>query len=1183
MSKFEDALGEIGGYELTSASTAGNPVTGVTLTGVVVSRYGKKIAEAGEIKLNLDILSLLSSSPKLSVLSISKLNAEYNDLASALPEQGRGQSGPPALARLALSDSSIETSSGSFFIRRALVDLGENTHEIDMDGLFAGNDIGLEGTIAVKSEGIYAEGFNLSLGGSDVNFSGAISPSADLLCDVNGFDAVLISKLVPSFKPETVSGVYSGKINAKYSKSDGFSAEGKISSPVGSILVVPFSSLETRILYSEDKLTFSGIKSKIFGADLSGTASISIPRGSTPHLSLKLQMESLKTREAAAVFKWMDTVSGNLDYVSCDLSGPVDSISGPVRITSSGVTAGDIEFSDFRTRIVLKKSERIGAEIAAEAFGSKMRANGEVRLVPDVGIDMNVSFSSLSLDELGKRFQKISSLGIAGVGDAKARVTGSPSSPVVSGTLRFDSMKVKELNSCEDVDADFVYSNEGISISSASARLNGARVSGSGNQRQNPTGAGSALDFSGNLSELKVDSLSSLIPQIAELSMNGTISGEWKIFGSVENPLAGINIRTPSFGILGKIRLDDVKLNAEGGRDSIQIKSMSARCEDARLSASGSITLPAGDSQMAYDIKGNFRDFDPAYLVETGLISGDVSGDLAGDIRVWSKGGAAPSVRVFFKDSDIRYSNRVSVSDLNGTITLRDGNLGFEKLRTVTNSGYIGIDGTVGNVVKGISSPEKMPLSLKATISSADIGRISRIFSPASKGFQGIINGSGDIKGTVASPRFSGSASLSGVRAMGLFLPVVRFDDVAGDLGGVKFPRVTAVVGRGFINAEGSIVSKDGDLSASVKAVGRSVDIRSLTYSLDGSARRNISGSLFFDFEGSGSIDSFAGKGTVKIPSLTAMGLRLSDIKAPFWVAEGFALIEEATAKAYGGDVTFQIAKDLSLSNWGGRIEVVSSDVSTVMKDLMPDSEGNITGGAWLKFRVGGDVSRTSMQDGDGVLEVKDGEISGFSGTAAVSKFIGGRPLRFQSASLPFSLDGRTLYILPGARIAAPQEDPIFKYVMIDGSVSVENRDFNLSCVGNVNIRALNAFAAGVQGVLSGAMTNEIDRESLVHNFLGGAITGFSKNEFRDLSLTVEGKSGDVKFDKIVIAEPIKTQIMPEELAEIRGGANKEKEKEKIQLKLEFPTGPGGKRKSDVGEQVGGQVLEQALKGILSF
>ncbi|MDR1482080.1 MAG: hypothetical protein LBI74_05580 [Synergistaceae bacterium] len=1185
LSKFQGALGDIGGYELTVENAKGNPVTGVILTTAAVSRGGDKIAEIGELELNLDLLSLLSSSPKLSVLAISGLKANYDDLAGSLPARKEGQSAPPALARLVLRDSEIETRGGLFSISGAQIDLGENAYKIDLSGRFAEDEIVLSGRIEILGKEILAEELELSFGDLTVSGGGMISPSVDFLCDVDRFDAALISRLISSFNSKIVSGVYSGKIRVKYSQSDGFSAGGNISSPNGSIWVIPFSSLESQVSYSGNKFIFSDVRSKIFGADLSGIASVSLQQGNVPRLSLRLQMESLKTREAASVFKWLDSLSGDLDYISCDLSGPINSISGPVRIVSSKATAQNIEFSDFRARIVVKESARIGVEAAAGVFGSKMRASGGVRLAPDIGVDMDLSLSSLSLDELGKKFQKISDLGISGAGDVRAKVTGSPASPIVSGSLRFDSMKIRDVNSCEDVDANFVYSSEGISISSASAKLNGARVSVKGSQRQGRAGESSEIDFKGSLSGLKLGALSAFIPQITKLSVNGTVSGEWNVSGSTENPIAGVNLRMPSLGILGRVELDDVKLNAEGGMDSIQIKSLSARYGDTPLGASGSITPPAGDRPMAYDIKGSFRNFNPSYLVKAGIISGDISGDLVGDMRLWSNGGAVPSVRVFFKDSNLRYSNRASISDLNGAVTLSDGNLKFEKLRTITNSGYIGIDGTVGNVMNGVASPEKMPLSIRATISSADIGRVSRIFLPASKGFQGTISGSGDITGTVASPKFSGSASLLSVRAMGLFLPFVRFDDVSGDLSEIKFPSVRAVVGRGFIRAEGAIVSKSGTLNANVKATGRSVDIRSLTYSLDDSARKNISGSLFFDFEGGGSIDSFMGKGTVRIPNLTAMGLQLSDINAPFWVTDGFVLVEESTAKAYNGDVTFQIAKDLSLSNWGGRIEVKSADISNVLRDMMPDSEGSITGKAGLRFRVGGDVIRTSMQDGDGTLEIGDGEISGFSGATAVSKLIGGRPLRFQSVSLPFSLDGRTLYILPGARIAAPQEDPAYKYVMIDGSIGIEDRNFSMSCVGNVNIRALNAFAAGMQGVLSAAMTSDAGTESIIQNFLGGAITGFSKNEFRDISMVVDGRSGDIKFNKVVVAEPVKTEMMPEKLSEIREGSAKEKEKEKIQIKLEFPTGPGGKRRGDgdVKGQVGGQVLEQAIKGVLSF
>jgi translocation and assembly module TamB len=221
------------------------------------------------------------------------------------------------------------------------------------------------------------------------------------------------------------------------------------------------------------------------------------------------------------------------------------------------------------------------------------------------------------------------------------------------------------------------------------------------------------------------------------------------------------------------------------------------------------------------------------------------------------------------------------------------------------------------------------------------------------------------------------------------------------------------------------------------------------------------------------------------------------------------------------------------------------------------------------------------MKDGDGELEIVDGEVLGFDGAESVSKLLGGKPLRFHSAHVTFSLDGKTIYIIPGSRVSAPKGDTAYKYVMIDGNVTTD-QSINLSCIGNVNIRALNSFVAGIQGVLSTAFENGKTRtsEELLQNFLGSAITGFTKNEFRDVSLKVSGEPGNILFSDVSIASPVKADTMPAILSESSG--TRGKEDERIQIKVEFPVGPGGSSPSEsVGGQVGGQLLDQVLKGLI--
>jgi hypothetical protein len=131
-----------------------------------------------------------------------------------------------------------------------------------------------------------------------------------------------------------------------------------------------------------------------------------------------------------------------------------------------------------------------------------------------------------------------------------------------------------------------------------------------------------------------------------------------------------------------------------------------------------------------------------------------------------------------------------------------------------------------------------------------------------------------------------------------------------------------------------------------------------------------------------------------------------------------------------------------------------------------------------------------------------------------------------------------------------------------------------------VNIRALNSFVGGVQGLVSSAIDEGTSGLTL-QNFLGGAITGFSKDEFRDVSLSLKASSSDVSIEKIVISDPPKNDLSPMlNDAERR----REKDDERLRLRLEFPVGPGGDgRKEGIGSQVGGQVLEHALSDLLSF
>ena len=1174
--KVGDAFQDMGDYDLKIGDLRGNPLTGVDGAGVRIVHDGVELASADRVEMRLDLTSVLSS-PKLSRLSLSGLTADLDTVLDHLPKEKKDSSGPPALERLTLHDSKIATPFGVADVRDMTVLLGEGRYRVDLRGVYFSKPFTLKADIAASEGAISLRQFDVELSGMTLEATGDVTPSLDLLCSAANVDMDSLSEVLPQLKSATVQGLYSVKAHLR--NDTGLTATGEMGSEAGQLWRVPFANLRTDFEYAENEIVLRDLSAHLLGGVASGDAKVGFSPGSTPALSLDFVASGLDTADMLDIFPWLEHFAGKID-ASGDISGPIDALGGTIRLDAEKFAVYGIDASDASVSARLSKSTAFALSFRASAMGAAVQGTGDVRLKPDVRLKLDVDASNISLETLAERFPQIGEAGVDGVGTAHVKISGPADALVFDGSVSFPSMTAMREYALKDVGAAFSYGKGGLALTEAKATFNDATLTAVGSSATNLLGGGENLDFNGSVSNLRLENFSNLIPAIGENHLRGTVSGKWSLGGATADPHVRVSLTAPSLSLLKRVALSNVAAEATYSDGLLEVAAASAKMGDASFSAAGEIVLPMKDKALAYNVKGSFDDLNPEDFVKMGFVSADLSGDLAGDFRVWSEHGETPSARVFFKDSHIVYSNIFDVSNLRGSLTLRDGNLHLDRLRTMINTGYISVTGTVGNVVGKEFALEKIPLDLDVSIASADIGRISRLFMPDSKGYQGVLTGSADIKGSAADPHFKGDASLSGVRAFGLFLPIVRINDVSGNLNEIQFPRVRAIVGRGVINGHGSL-HKTTDWSASVEASGRSVDIRSLTFSLDRGVRREIEGTLDFDFKGDGWLHSFEGSGEVRVPTFRAMGIHITDFCAPFWVNEGFVLIEDSSAKGYGGILKAQMAKDLALSNWGGRVEILSADFASVLSDLMPNAEGTISGSADLTLRIEGDSTRTSMQDGSGTFVIRNGEITGFPGTEAVSSIIGGRPLRFSSAAFPFSIDGKTLYLLPGTRISAPSGDPVFKYIMADGSIVIEEKKMSLSCLGNVNVRALNSFIGGLQSLVSAVMDDTGNTEALLQNFLGGALSGFSRNEFRDVSLIVRGTPEDLHFEGIEISQPMTFDTKPEALNQAASG--RETEEERFRLKVEIPVGPGGGHGSNVGGQVGGQVFEQAIKSLFSF
>ncbi|MDR0764269.1 MAG: hypothetical protein LBE65_01590 [Synergistaceae bacterium] len=1178
--KVEETLKQIDGMEVTWESAAGNPITGITMSGLKIYAHGAETASLGEFGLRFSLETIASSQPRISKVVIKKFVSDFGALTS-LPLNIDNSSGTGLDVEVTLVDSTIDTKWGSVFLSDANFSSNAADFSFRLRGKFRDTAISADGKGDMSGDTVNLEKFSGGFGDTRVFAAGKLAPSLAMNCELRNIDAAFVSSFFPEFENNYVGGVYSAEFAAalpNFSSPLAPEISGTVTSPGGTLWKFLFGGMSAKFYYGDGSLRFRDAELDIFKGRVSGALDLDFTPDAAPKITARLNADSIDTKTMETALPWLASFPGIIEAASCDVSGPLNSLSGRASLYSPSFNPAGFSCAGVRADISIKNGAVFDADFLGGIEGAPMKGKGVVLMKDGVNVSADISIPKISAESLYKKFPPLKDLKVTGTAGVNLGINGPASALRYVSSISLRNVGIMDDYRLSPVTAEISYDGDSLSIKSSEAKWNGASVTANGDLKLSAN-APARFALKGKISGLDIANLSGFIPAIGEYELSGTASGSWSLDGDAKTPIAKGEISIPAFRSGKNKLMTDVKAAVSYARHKIDVSKLAFNVDGSPVTASGFVTPPSGDSPLGCDIKGAFDEINPSAFAEFGVPK-DVSGNLRGDVRIRKTGGAPPSVSVFFKDASLGYGEKTQLSGINGTVTYSGGSVFFDKLRTSVNAGNISLGGTIRNAAS-YGKPSAVPLDLALTVTSADIDRAARIFNPMSKGFQGTANGLVSIKGDLASPRISAEGTLRGVRAFGFFLPVVDFRGVRGDKKRVEFPDVRAAVGRGFINVSGS-VDLSGDPALFIDAAGTSVDIRALTSTLERDVRRAITGALDFNFKGRGPMAAFKGKGWGKIPELTVFGLKARDVEAGFSVNDGFAIVEDSSAKAYDGEINVQFVKDFNSTDWGGTLRIKSADIAPAFGDFMPDSEGSITGTANFTTRFTGDSRRTSMLDGSGALDIYDGEISGFDGARKISEMFGGKPLRYNSGHFTFSLDGKNVNIIPGSRIIAPKEDQIYKYVMFDGNVTTD-LEMYLNCDGNINLRALNALVSGLRGVLSTAVEKGEfdDSREMLRNFLGNAITGYSADEFRGVAMNVRGKPEELTFSDISIASPVKMDTLPDVLK--NNGSNGAGEDAGVKITVEIPVGPGGGENSpgNVGKQVSGQILDQLIKSLV--
>ena len=1171
---------------LSSSSLSGNPVLGFKGHDLALSRSDDQLLSVQEYKIILSYPSLLSGSPRVAKLVIRGLSTDVDSINSLLPKKKSGGKTEIPIDEIVIDDTRIGTKYGPLLLSDSRVKL-RNTDwfDLDLSGSLASHDLALEG-VCENVKGLWScKGLKARLDDGSVALDGAVWPSPDLRLDARELNLNTVISLLPQLKKYGVGGVLTASTTLRGTGRE-LVARGSGSLSDALVRGIPLAGIKASWNYDRGLAEVELEDSKVFKSSLTGHFRYD-SRTAKKYLEVRANVRDLRfadwnsqfSEETQGTTKYLQ---GGIASLKINLKGPLDSLVGSAELASSDVSFHKMRFTNLSGKAVFTGGPAGSVNFSALHNGKKITLSGKCSFAKDTPTDLRLHAERIVLDGLEEAVPQLRNYGVKGSMALDASLAG----PLGQWTLKADAavaaLSAARLGTLNNLKASCAYyfKDKSLLLKNASAVWNGARLAAKGKMKT--TDGKPTLDFTAQFANADTKKLSGALPFLYKsLEIDAVASGSAHVSGPAASPVVtghvgAVNARFRAQHVdkfsadlkyaNRKIFLDPMNVEENGGKGAL-------RCFVG--------LAPAGSKADArWAVAGRLANADLSLMNGLLKISEDIGGRCNGAMRVANEGHG------FVWSADIAdaapHWQKYALADVSGDVF---GTTSEVSLRNVRFSYFRGRHELSGKVtLPKIGGAKNASLSLVLKSDKINLYEVLRKNLPSVRGIQGLAKATVLITGTAADPRFKGSGTLAPLRMRGFMLPMMDLD-FDGGLAGLNLRRAECRLHDGSIAGHGKVYLKKDKWFTDLHAYGKNVDLHQIAAYLPEKMRDGLGGAVDFKVDGGGFVDGFAAKGTLSAGMAKFMGVKVTDLNAPFYVSDGYAVMEDVKAACDGGTLGGGAAYDFKKSMWGGNFTALSVDVSEFKQQALPQLKGVITGKADFKVRAGGESGRLSTVRGGGVLFMDKGQIASFDALDAARKYIGGKPLRFDKVRTSFTFDGGNLTILPGSQASAPRGDTVYRTVMVDGTL-YHDKKLSFFAMGRVNIRALNAMLGAFQGLIKiGSDYNSggtIDRGELIQNFLGGVLSGYAKNDFRFVSMNFGGSLDSPTYSNIKVDRTVKRKSGDSVIPKSAGDPDEnvlDAGDMTFRLKFEIPVGPGSSQNPE--GYMKGQVAEQAISNLL--
>lgn len=1181
--------------DLTVGALRWHPVFGLSVRDIEVARGGEKMLSVGRVTASLSVPSLIGGSPRLSRISVTGVDTSMEKIQALIPKTEKKSDAPLNIPIdvIFLRDVKVDTPYGAVAVDKGAVRIEDSSHfDADVSASVNGVPLRIDGAVENRLDGGWSSsGLVVHLADGKAELSGALFPSQDVKFALADFDLSVAAQLVPKINEYGVKGLLSGEGSA--SLIDGkFVSDGSGTLNKAVVRGMPLDGVSVKWNVTPEMIKAELNQGKVFDSELAGSFELDMTK---PDKYLKfsaeaknLRFDDWKNRLGGGANGAAASASGEISSLTANLEGPLNALKGRVELGPSQLGYKQIKLKDLRGSAVFDGKPAGVLDLTGTSEGRALALKGTLSLGDKIPTDLTFTSEGIVLDKVLKSFPQTAKLNAEGSIAVSGTCKGLMGKWVVGLRASTPSVSVDKIGKISNISVIASYAMEtGVfSLERSSAQWNGVTATAAGSFSQNGADGG-ALDFKGTFKNADVKRFYAYADILKSLKIAGVASGSWSVTGTPSAPVVKANVATGT-AQFRTLKIAKLEAGVAYSGNSLKLSPLTAYVGGGSGTVNCDVTLPSKKADgtpvpASWKMNGQFSKVD--FSIINGLLEAneDISGEVSGKVTA---GSAEDGLNWSFDFSGKKLAWReFRVDELAGLITGSPKEILIKSSSGVFLKGETSGSGRIEMPAPGQSFADAK-LEIRAGIKKLNLYELVRRHLPSVRSVQGLVDGDVVVSGTVGNPRFDATARVAPLRYRGFMLPIIDVK-CGGNMKEVEITEAKAVLRDGDFGAHGRFWSEEGEWYGDFDIKGSDIDVRQFSAYMPDNFRERLGGTADFSMEGSGKLADISGSGLITSPYLRLLGVKFEDLSAPFYVSKHYMIVEDLKAKTNGGTLSGGAGFDFENSRWGGNLTVMGTDLKALMNQLAPNMKGSISGKADLKIRGSGASGRMSTIRGGGALSLTDGEISGFSFVEKAKKFTGGKPIRYKTVQATFTYMDGIFTLLPGSQAVAPDGDMLYRNVMVDGAIN-SDKELSFFALGKINIRALNSVLGAFQGIISAGAdlaSGSLNKEEALQNILGGVISGFTKNEFKFISM---GIGGTVSKPEIMHLRVSQTMNMRSSKALIpsSGGDPEDNQSTKdgnttFRFKFEIPMGPG----ADVGGGMSkgnfvGQTLENLINNI---